>query len=530
MDEDMSSSPHGVWGSGQFYAPMTSNQSHSAREHPGGVSIHGGLMLDSDAVDRYFRSFMDNIHILHPFLEPKVVRNMVHTFKRKYSWNYRATQPAAAAIGSKRKRETTDSPTSLDEHTTSAYPSARTQTRGLASVVPPIEHSVANAIVLLVIALGKVTAHRDPLPGPATTSTMRTSTPHSALYSDLPMSAPTSPFNNQVHLNGASNIAVSSPANPQGKNMDAIPGLAYFAKAADIVGELPGGIDVSHIQAYLLAGIYMGQLARIIPSYSYINKACVAAQILIESTAYREGTMKPTRRNLINFAFWSCLQLESDIAAELELPLSGITRYESPQYKEMPTSVTLEKIPESSMEEDILRYYSYQIQLRLTMNSIHSTLYRASKDQGTRPSATMMAILDENLEDWRKMLNDWDWDDDEHESPNINVARMRGKYYGAKYIIWRPAVHYALLQAGSATSKDRPSESPSAYGQNAELMSPSVSNLITSGRSTKDVPNVSQELLEGSRMCIEAAIRSTTVFDKVPRRLIVTNIFGTAHA
>ena len=420
----------------------------------------------------------------------------------------------------------------MEEQNTPGFVSNRTQTRAYLAGVSPIEHSVANAIVLLVIALGKVTSHREPLPGPASTTTMRTSTPHSALYSDLPMpmSAPTSPFNNQLNLNGANNMAVSSPANPQGKNMDAIPGLAYFAKAADILGELPGGTDVSHIQANLLAGLYMGQLARILPSYFYINKACMAAQILIESTPYKEQTIKPNRRNLINFAFWSCLQLESDIAAELELPLSGITRYESPQHKEMPTSVTLQNIPESSIDDDILRYYSYQIQLRLTMNSIHSTLYRASKDQSTRPSVTMMGILDENLEDWRNMLADWNWDDKDHESPNINVARMRGKYYGAKYIIWRPAVHYALLQAGGCLPKDRPSESPAGYRPDSELTSPSVQNLNVGSRQVREIPNVGPDLLEGARICIQAAIRSTTVFDKVPRRLLVTNIFGTAHA
>lgn len=527
MDDESSSSPHGVWGSGQLHAPL-SNQSHSAREHPGGVSPSGGLMLDSEAVDRYFRSFMDNMHILHPFLEPKVLRNMVHTFKRKYSWDYRATQPGAAAIGIKRKREVTELPTSMDDYNTAGHVGNRHPARPHNSTVAPIEHSVANAIVLLVMALGKVTAHREPLPGPAATVSMRTSTPHSAMYSDLPMpmSAPTSPFNNQVNVNGV----VSSPANPQGKNMDTIPGLAYFAKAADILGELPGGSDVSHIQANLLAGLYMGQLARIIPSYFYINKACIAAQLLIESTPYRENTMKLTRRNLINFAFWSCLQLESDIAAELELPLSGIGRYESPQHKEMPTSVTLERIPESSIADDILRFYSYQIQLRLTMNSIHATLYRASKDPQTRPSNTLMATLDQNLEDWRKMLNDWDWDDNDHESSHINVARMRGKYYGAKYIIWRPAVYFALLQAGGSRSKDRPSESPAGYGHTSELTSPAMSNLNAPPRPGKELPIVRQELLEGSKMCIEAAIRSTTVFDKVPRRLVTTNIFGTAHA
>ena len=514
MDEETtSSSPHGVWGSGLLHVPVA-HQNQAARDHPGGLSPTGGLMLDSEAVDRYFQSFMDNMYILHPFLEPKVVRTMVHAFKRKYSWDYRAKQEVAA-IGNKRKREMTDSPTPMEDY-------SRSQNRGYnAAHIPPIEHSVANAIVLLVLALGKVTAHRDPLPGPASTASIRTSTPASAMYSDLPMpaSAPNSPFNNQVILNGT----VASQASPQGKNMDVIPGLAYFNVAADILGELPGGSDVSHIQAYLLAGLYLGQLARIIPSHFYINKACIAAQILIESTPYVKGTMKRARRNLINFAFWSCLQLESDIAAELELPLSNITRYETPQHKEYPTKETMEPT-----DDAILRFYSYQIQLRTTMNSVHSSLYRESKTH-TRPGDTMVTSLDTNLEAWRSLLNDWDWDDDDHEDPNINVARMRGKYYGGKYIIWRPTLRHALDQALSGPRTKRPSESPVGFSHGSEVTSPSISNLNTSQPFRKDTP-IRPEVLEGSRKCVEAAIRSTTCFDKVPRRLVVTNIFGTAHA
>lgn len=118
--------------------------------------------------------------------------------------------------------------------------------------------------------------------------------------------------------------------------------------------------------------------------------------------------MKPTQRNLINFAFWSCLQLEGDVADELELPSSGITGFENTQIKEMPTSVTLERIPELGVRDDILRCYSYQIQLRLMINSIHDTLYRSSKDRQTTLSSSVITALDENLEGWRKMLNDWD--------------------------------------------------------------------------------------------------------------------------
>lgn len=534
MDEETSSSPHGVWGSGQFHAPVTSHQSHTARDHPGGVSPHGGLMLDSEAVDRYFKSFMDHIHILHPFLEHKVMRTMVHTFKKKYSWDYRVTQPAVTTIGTKRKRDTLDSPNSVDDQNTSSHLGNRAHAKVYASSVPPIEHSVANAIVLLIMALGKVTSHRDPLPGPATTTTVRTSTPHTALYSDLPMpmSAPASPFNNQVSLNGASNnIAVSSPANPQGKNMDGIPGLAYFAKAADILGELPGGIDVSHIQANLLAGLYMGQLARILPSYYYITNACMATQILIQSTAYKEKTMRPARRNLINFAYWSCLQLESDIAAELELPVSGISRFELAQNSNLPTNVTLDREESAKMSDEILRFFSYQIQFRRTLNSIHSTLYRKSKDQDGRPSVGIMQTLEENLENARELLAHWNWDDNDHQSPDINHARLRGKYYGAKYIIWRPAVHYALRLAAAAARKERSAESPAEYGQSADLKPPFWwMNLSPDDERTEVLPGITRKFLTYVSKCIEAAIRSTTVFDKVPRRLIVTNIFGTAHA
>ena len=544
-DETSSSSAHGVWGSGQFQAPLNSGQNHS-REHVGGLGPNGGLMLDSEAVDRYFKSYMDNMHILHPFLEPRVLRSMVHTFKKKYSWDYRPTQPLTSTIGSKRKRDMTDSPTSMDEYAATVHGS-RNHGRPTSAPMPPIEHSVANAIVLLVMALGKICAYKDPLPGAAVTSSVRTSTPHSTMYSDLPMpmSAPNSPFNNNNNpagLNGVAPMTVSSPANPQGKNMDIIPGLAYFAKAADIIGELPGGMDVSHVQVNVLAGLYMGQLARIFPSHFYISNACKACIVLVESTAYKNKEMKAARRNLINFAFWTCLQLESDILAEVNLPPSGITGLEGKQREEMPTGITLDPTPEASHQGDILRFYSYQIQLRRTMNSIHSILYRKEKPTGSKPSLNLIEVLNENLDDWRRLLNDWDWNDDDHESEDINVARMRGKYYGAKYIIYRPALHYALSLSLPSTPHHYPSESPmGGPGQRSEFSSPALAtNPATYAHSSrrpsemgppaKDVAAVEPEFLEASKKCIHAAIRSTTCFDKVPPRLITTNIFGTAHA
>ena len=541
-EESSSATPAGVWGNGQLPTQPLSSEGYTAREHPGGLSPNGGLMLDTSVVERLFRSYMDNIHILHPFLEPKVIRSMIHTFKRKYSWDVKTPRPT---IGAKRKREMADSPSSVEE-----FAATHQQVRPQTSQSPPsavIEHSVANAIVLLVLALGKVCEHKEPIPGPANPAAIPTSTPH---WNDLPgklsASTPASPYGGPMEMNGVTPaMMVSSPANPSGKNMDVIPGLAYFSKAADILGEFPGAADVSHIQANLLAGLYMGQLARIWASHFYISVACRACVILIESTEYKEGErdhskMTKNRRNLINFAFWSCLQLESDILAEVELPPSGITRYEGRQHQEMPTGVTLDNIPESSGHADILRFYSYQVQLRRTMNDIHSMLYGKKNAQGKQPTSVLLGILVENLEKWREMLGDWGWDDDNYESSDINVARMRAKYYGAKYIIHRPTLQWILrYYSFPPTPYIKHSDSPQAQPGSA-FASPTQNENSPYARSRRPgemgppgrggEPPVEQYLIDAARVCVQSAIRSTTAFDSVPKRLIITNIFGTAHA
>ena len=541
MDEDTSlASPREIWGDGRFHLPQAFPHSHTAKQHPGGLSPRGGLMLDSEAVDLYFRLYMDNMHILHPFLEPKVLREMVYRFKKRYS---RDSDVKHVVIGTKRKREATNSPAPTEQMDIDPQ-NNQVRLGSTTSYTASIEHSVANAIVLLILALGKVCSHRQPVPGPASTTTMHASTPHTmhSTLSDLPFpeSVPTSPFNYQLHLDSGRAKAVRSPSNSWGKNMDVVPGLSYFAIAAGILGELSGGVVVSYVQANLLAGLYMGQLGRIIQSHSYISVACRACQSLIKSTDYKSGNTKPARRNLINFAFWTCLQLESDILAEIDLPQSGISRYESAQLVEIPTGVTLDTFEPGDQVSDVLRFYYYQIQLRRTMNEVHSALYEKSKQspKPAKPAMRMIGILDTNIDAWRKMLNDWDWDDDEHQSENINVARMRAKYYGAKYIIHRPVLYHALQHACPTppTPNSKYSDSPEAREHFASPVPHAHPPSTQSRRRSEIGPpgsspvKVDSKIIAASKLCVEAAIRSTTVFDKVPKRLIVTNIFGTAHA
>ena len=141
------------------------------------------------------------------------------------------------------------------------------------------------------------------------------------------------------------------------------------------------------------------------------------------------------------------------------------------------------------------------------------------------------------LNRWREILPEaLAWNDSDPPSTHINHARLRAKYYGALYIIHRPFLRLALESdlspESSPTSREtsqiatnRPSSSSTPYAEHppGSMAPPSSVNGTLPTRS---------EILRSARICVEAAIASTVAFDGIAfkRRLIVTNIFGTAHA
>lgn len=69
------------------------------------------------------------------------------------------------------------------------------------------------------------------------------------------------------------------PRRNMDRNMDVIPGLDYFAYATDIIGGQLAGTSLRHIHAHILAGLYHGQLGRVMESYAHIKEAGMALQI-----------------------------------------------------------------------------------------------------------------------------------------------------------------------------------------------------------------------------------------------------------
>jgi hypothetical protein len=112
------------------------------------------------------------------------------------------------------------------------------------------------------------------------------------------------------------------------------------------------------------------------------------------------------------------------------------------------------------------------------------------------------------------------WDETSENAEDILGARLRAKFYGARVITYR---HF-VLKILERFSKDSKSQSQIP----TDLMS--GFNISASSADAEVEPIVIQYAEE----CIKALIKSTKAFhglgDPGSERLIVTNIWGTAHA
>lgn len=156
-----------------------------------------------------------------------------------------------------------------------------------------------------------------------------------------------------------------------------------------------------------------------------------------------------------------------------------------------------------------------------------------------------------NLQLWRSSLPEiMQWKDYDPPSKDINVARMRAKYYGACYIIHRPLLYHALHNTGQSKSVESPSipgmtasrsqqVSPLTHSEHATDMArlqsddgrrPVQSSITAPVGGCIPYRDLPTKLRRACKVCIDSAILSTEAFDGIKGRPVVTNIFGTAHA
>jgi hypothetical protein len=210
-----------LWGSLDASSPMNifTSQDSNSQENPGGLDSDGRLKIDSATVDSLYKSYIKNIHNLHPFLNPSELKHMMQSFADKYD----STRSRIMHAGTKRERSRSND---LDSFSP-----------GIGATNKVIEKSLSDAIVLLVLALGKVASYTNKLPSPE----------------------------------------------PNRRNIDILPGMAYFGYATDILGNHIAGNTVAHAHANILAALYVAQYARVLESWSWINCACRICLVLIKS-------------------------------------------------------------------------------------------------------------------------------------------------------------------------------------------------------------------------------------------------------
>ena len=296
--------PHGLWGTGVFTPPTPPDAKSWGKEHPGGLDANGSLKMDNQTMFRLHQSYLNNIHIMHPFLDKKMLSRLFERFMRSKSSSAPSNR-ASPFIPHGHVADTfRDSPpgfTSANKRKFSGGPSMGSPSDAGAGANQPLERCISTAIVLLVMALGKISEHTEPLPGPVPDNPkkmpMNAPRSYSPLSYESPPSVKPSPASSSSAYTARSPMSdirghpcsrgpseehsSSQNAPKPDKNVDVIPGLAYFAHATDILGNQHGGHDLAHVQANLLAGLYMGQLACTFESLSWIRSACLICHHIV---------------------------------------------------------------------------------------------------------------------------------------------------------------------------------------------------------------------------------------------------------
>ena len=298
------SSPENLWGTG-FIPTVTEARPVS---DVGGLNHDNTLKLDPKTMSRLLKSYLDNLHILHPFLEERCLTSLVDSFKRRYNPHDPNTSKASfavpVAIDNLRehfvpKRKHSDSP---------HYNMAGESTLTPSSISPKLmlDRSPNTALILLVMALGKICECREDLPGPVPDGSKDLPNVTANSYSPMGMRtdsppptypmrhSPSSSSHSTTNTSAPSPLSVgrfgglSSPRSsvgelpPSTRNVDVIPGLAYYAQATDILGNLTGFHDLVNAQCCLLAGLYAGQLANTLESLTWIQAASRICRLLVK--------------------------------------------------------------------------------------------------------------------------------------------------------------------------------------------------------------------------------------------------------
>jgi hypothetical protein len=225
--------------------------------------------------------------------------------------------------------------------------------------------------------------------------------------------------------------------------------------------------------------------------------------------------------------------------------MSGILTFE----ENMPAPNFLAAVEYDKFDSIQIESYMTQLQLRKHLNQLHTMFYKPEESEGEQrislsrklyliriePQASKPSFyptieaVEQNLKDILGLAPQLSWRETDPPAKNILGARLRAKYYGAEVITYRSFVLKLLVDTAAKSPKSTTVGIIQEYKSN-------IVDLPSGGAITRTTrsEDIDPKVWIYAERCITALINSTTAFyqlgDPGRDRLIVTNIWGTAHA
>ncbi|RYP63174.1 hypothetical protein DL771_009405 [Monosporascus sp. 5C6A] len=430
------------------------------------ISSDGEPDFDPHKLRECAQSFKDNILNMYPIIAPKVLDDMVSEFLGSTPLN---TQSKANA-GEKRKRPAFEgSPAATQSPSRPRY-----------------------AVVLLVLALGKICIHSGKTPDmdPEADSLTRNSPSVGAAAVPL-QDSPSEPC-------GLPSPIASEGVTPRSMhhsgNSEVTPGMEYFVLATDMIDDLVDGFGLWQVRGNILAGLYHGLLGRVQESYDHIYRASQILQVM----------MGP------------------DIALELPLSPSGILRHvESMPYP----NVALEQC----LSDDIAFTYFAQVYLSKQRIGIYNLLYTGKEDERrhTIVKNTIKSIqngLRDSMGQWAPhSFSQYLENPDASSANNPLAVRLHAEYWDLQVFLYRPFFRIIF-------ERDTPSLSSSMYRSSPLPRDPEATRGFDAG-SIKLSPELGSWIDEDASFAIHALVESVKAFLGIcNQRFVIINVFGTTYA
>ncbi|GKU12317.1 unnamed protein product, partial [Fusarium langsethiae] len=385
------------------------------------------------------------------------------------------------------------------------------------------DRSIRTALVLTVLALGKVCLHRDNVPDVVHPTEPPSHDSPVIRNGAIPpranrCSGPV--YSSQSHSSGLPSPKAEAGENPDNcpsirgvgassaghipkKNCEVIPGLEYFAYATDILGNHTGAYNMKNVYANIFAGLYHCQLGRLMESFAFIHTASHKLQVIMRPSLdkmrrikHNNECIQETEYNQLALIFWTCLQLEGDLIAELQLPPSGLL------------SVSWTAIQDS---------YSGQLYLRPHLNSIHRMFY--APEDPAKPGKDKfgnVGVVSDAVSGMHWVPASFAFREDDPPADDILAARLRAKYWGAQVIAYSPFIRQILQFSHSIKNH--------ASSPNFPSISSEFRQDITMHPKARAHGDIDPQVVELAEKGIKALIESTRAFHGLgDKRPIITN-------